>query len=377
MKNITPVGAWISSVLCLITTATACAGGSTKHLIKRDEEGYAGGVTPEPVTCQSVGTCPYANNSMGPWTPEANLRQFQLTDDAFNSFDLSKFNHRDDTLVYMPGERVFNMAQHVQDIMFTYASYPDNHVHNHPYKVSLGEGNWTLSLSDCTGTNTGAIQSPEGWRGPTGRRINYEFMTAALWEEGHIVKEYIWMDLVTVQRQLGFFSSSVPAEGAQSLSLSPYTWPLATNPDEDVSQDNKQFLREVGTALNNGEFTAEGFRLSPNATIFTSREDTPNGLDNQQFLALVERLAASFSDVRLEQETIIGQGDWTASIGRLSGRHTGALEVPGYISDTPIPSLNNTFGVYFYTIARWQNGQVTHLKVMIDVLAILDQIQLE
>jgi hypothetical protein len=182
-------------------------------------------------------------------------------------------------------------------------------------------------------------------------------MTAAYWEDGRIVREYIWMDLVTLQRQLGFLASAASVDGTQSLSLSPSTLPLSTNPALDSSEDNKRSHEKFQTALNNGEFNTESLQFSLNATIFTSRDDSPHGLSSQQFLALAERLTTSFSDVHLSSETLIGSGDWTASIGRLSGRHTGPLNVPEYISPIPIPPTNNTFGIYFYTIARWQDGQ--------------------
>lgn len=87
---------------------------------------------PEPVICELIGTCAYANNSAGPWTSGANMRQMQLTDDAYNAMDFARFNHRNDTVVYMPGDREFNMAQHIQDMTNTYATYPDNRVSNHP-----------------------------------------------------------------------------------------------------------------------------------------------------------------------------------------------------------------------------------------------------
>lgn len=183
------------------------------------------------------------------------------------------------------------------------------------------------------------------------------------------------MDLITLQRQLGLFRSTVPPDGTQSLSLSPFSLPLPVSPEEDVSEDNKGFYQQVGSALLDGQLDPESLRFSPNVTIFTSRDDTPGGLNGEQFVALVGGLTASFSDVRLVPNTIISSGDWTATIGRLSGRHTGTLGVPDYISPVPVPATNNTFEAWLYSIARWQNGQMTHLKLMTDELAILGQLQ--
>ncbi|RYP49163.1 hypothetical protein DL769_011117 [Monosporascus sp. CRB-8-3] len=384
MDTLNRVWKHLAFIPCLTSAASACVGGSyirmgavhgSLSLAKRADEGYVGCVTPAPVTSELIGTCPYANNSAGHWTPEANMRQMQVTDDAYNALDFSRFNHRDDTIVYMPGEREPNTAQHIQDMMNIYASYPDNSVSNHPYKLTFGEGSWTIAVSDVIGTNTGPIQGPAGWRGPTGRRVNYEFMTAAYWEDGRIVREHIWMDLITLQRQLGFFPSPVSIDGTQSLSLSPFTLPLAVNPEEHVSEDNKGFHQQVESAFNDGELNVKNLRFSPNVTIFTSRDDTPKGLSSEQFLTLAEKLRTSFSNIRLTPNTILGSGDWTASIARLSATLTGTLSVPEYISSTPISATNNSFEAWLYTIARWQNGQITHLKLMTDELAILSQIQ--
>ncbi|KAH0430650.1 hypothetical protein CcaCcLH18_07685 [Colletotrichum camelliae] len=222
-------------------------------------------------------------------------------------------------------------------------------------------------------TNTGPIQAPNGWRGPTGRHVNYEFMTAAYWQEGRIVIEHLWMDLVTMERQMGFFPSPVTTDGTKSLTLSPYTIPLAVNPSANTSEANKASHQKFETALNDGQFNSESLMLSPNVTVFTSREDTPNGLNGDQFFALINQLQKSFSNVHLSPQVIFGSGDWTASVARLRGNLTNVLAVPEYISPTPIAASNHGFDSWFYTIARWQDGKITHLKFMADVLGILSQ----
>ncbi|KAF5024473.1 hypothetical protein F66182_3413 [Fusarium sp. NRRL 66182] len=376
-------GMWIAVILHLASTATACAGGSYVHrrathgsasLAKRADEGFTGCLIPEPVTCEALGTCAYANNSAGPWTPEANIRQMQLADDAANANDLSHFNHHDDTIVFMPGNRELNMAQHVQDLLGLWATYPNLRASNHPYRVSFGEGNWTFALSDASGTNTGPIQSPSGWRGPTGRNVNYEFLTAAYWQDGRIMREHIWMDTVTTQRQLGFFLSPISTDRVHTFELSPHSLPLSTDPERDATEENKRSHRQLETAFNQGRFDPQSLNFSSNATIYASRDDAPDGIGSTQLVSLIDEFTESFSDANHTSTVIIGSGDWTASVGRLSGRHTGTLNIPEYISP-PIPPTNRTFEVWMYTIAHWQDGELTHLKLMIDELAILSQLE--
>lgn len=243
----------------------------------------------------------------------------------------------------MPGHREFNMVQHVQDLMGTYATYQDIAATNHPYKVAFGEGNWTITLTDVTGTNTGPIQSPSGWRGPTHRRVNYEFMTAAYWEEGRIIKKHLWMDILTSQRQLGFMPSPIFVDGTQSLKLSPFTLPLTTNPKEDTPENNKDLHPKLKSGLNKRKLNAQNLQFAQNVTIFTAREDTPNSLTADQFTARFKKLQTSFSDLHISSMAIFGSGDWTASVAKLSGKPTGPLVVPEYVSDSPIPPTNADF----------------------------------
>ncbi|KAH7137056.1 hypothetical protein B0J13DRAFT_423391, partial [Dactylonectria estremocensis] len=209
---------------------------------------------------------------------------------------------------------------------------------------------------------------------PTGRRANYEALTVAYWEEEHIVREHIWTDTITLQRQLGFFPAPTSSDPTSSLTLSEYSLPLLTNPGEDVSADNKRQHQESESAFNNGHIDTESFRFSPNITVFTACEDGPDGLSLSQFLGLVQQLGSSFSNVNLSPHTTIAAGDWTASVSRISGTLSGTLRVPDYFSPVPIDPTGKSFEAWFSTIARWQDGQITYLKVMTDPVAILSQV---
>ena len=49
--------------------------------------------------------------------------------------------------------------------------------------------------------------------------------------------------------------------------------------------------------------------------------------------------------------------------------------MPAFLASAAFPGTGKGFDVQHYTIARWQD-EVTHLKVMVDGLAILRQIGL-
>ena len=325
-----------------------------------------------------IGTCGYHDNhGSGPWSVDDNLRQMQVSDDAFIARDFAKFNHRNDTLVYMPGGVVYDMVQHIQDMANTMASFPDLRPHNHPYKIEFGEGNWTVALEDATATNTGPLKgSGGGWMPPTGRGVNYEFATFAHWEDGLLTQEYIWADGVKQSRQLGLLPDPVPNTPTIGLSLNDYSVPLSTNPDQDHVLENKAAHQDSDSAFNAGEIVANSLHYSPSIKVYgVGVNEEVLGL--QEYLDIIHQFRSSFTNLTIQNEPYIqaiGSGDWTATVSRLSGTLTSALQVPGYLANSPIPATGKRFDVLHYTIARWQGGNITHLKIMADPLTIFGQI---
>lgn len=302
----------------------------------------------------------------------------QVSDDAFVSRDFAKFNHRNDTIVYMPGGLKYDMAQHIQDSVNTMASFPDLRPHNHPYKVTFGEGNWTVALEDATATNTGPIKGPDGgWIPPTGRGVNFEFATFATWEGGLLTEEYIWADGVKQSRQLGFLPDPVPNTPTIGMTLNDYSIPLSTILGQDDAAKNKALQMESDIAFNSGNIDAGRLNYSPNIKVYGAGSgDEVLGLD--AYLEIIKQYRSSLTDLMVQNDPyiqLIGSGDWTATVTRLSGKHTGALRVPSYLSDTPIPAKGNSIDTLFYTIARWEGGNITHLKLMPDTFSIIAQLQ--
>ena len=302
----------------------------------------------------------------------------QLSDDAFSARDFAKFNHRNDTIVFMPGGVVFDMPQHIQATINSMVSIPDFRPHNHPYKIRFGEGNWTIATEDTTGTNSGPIQGPDGgWLPPTNRLMNFEFATFAHWEDGKLTREYIWLDSVKQLRQLGFLPDPVPATTTVGLLLNDYSVPLSTIPGQDLAAENKVSHKDSDSAFNAGNIDAASLHYAPDIKVFGAGvNDAVLGLE--EYLNVVKQFRSSFTNLTVQIDPyvqLIGQGDWTGSITRLSGTHTGTLQVPGYLSLAPIPATGKSFEVLHYTIARWQGGNITHLKIMSDELSILGQIR--
>jgi len=143
-----------------------------------------------------------------PSVAERNKQLMQTLDDAWNSQDLDTFakRHRDDVVVRWPGQPETRGVQaHRQEAIDFYRAFPDQRVGNRPYKMLIGQGDWTCSVARFTGTMKGPMKGPDGKDiPPTGKSFDVDFCTVAKWDEnGQIIEENLFYDLVTFMRQLG------------------------------------------------------------------------------------------------------------------------------------------------------------------------------
>lgn len=140
---------------------------------------------------------------------EENKRLKQTLDDAWNGQDWDTFNkrHAENVAVYWPGQPEPTRGQnaHQEEAEQFFQTFPDNRVGNRPYKVLFGEGEWTCSVANFTGTMTGSMAGSDGKTiQPTNKKFQVEFCTVAHWnEKGEITEEKLFYDLVGLMRQLG------------------------------------------------------------------------------------------------------------------------------------------------------------------------------
>jgi predicted ester cyclase len=139
---------------------------------------------------------------------EENMRLMQTLDDAWNAQDWETFakRHSEHTAVYWPGQAEptrGRQAHHDESVEF-FKTFPDNHLVNRPYKIFLGQGDFTCSVADFTGTMKGPMKGPDGKMiSPTNKSFRLEFCTVAKWENGEIVEERLFYDLAGMMRQIG------------------------------------------------------------------------------------------------------------------------------------------------------------------------------
>jgi predicted ester cyclase len=141
-------------------------------------------------------------------TVEENMRLMQTLDDAWNSQDWVTFDkrHAKDVDVFWPGQPqpTHSRPSHREEAIAFFKIFPDNRVGNRPYKVLFGQGDWTCSVADFTGTFKGPMTGSDGKLiPPNGKKFKVEFCTVAHWKDGEIVEEKLFYDKISLMQQIG------------------------------------------------------------------------------------------------------------------------------------------------------------------------------
>jgi len=70
---------------------------------------------------------------------------------------------------------------------------------------------------------------------------------------------------------------------------------------------------------------------------------------------------------------LFGQGDYTCSVARWMGTHTGPLKgLDGQIH----PATHRKFNLEFCTVAHWKNGEIVEEKLSYDLVRFMTQLNL-
>ena len=138
---------------------------------------------------------------------EENMKLMKSLDDAWNSQDWEIFTnrHTDDVIVRWPGQPpTEGIDAHRKEGEYFFKAFPDNHVANDPYKVLFGQGDWTCSIAEFTGTHRGQMMGLDVKTiEPTNKKFKVDFCTVAHWKNGKITEENLFYDLVGMMKQLG------------------------------------------------------------------------------------------------------------------------------------------------------------------------------
>jgi predicted ester cyclase len=138
---------------------------------------------------------------------EENMQLMKTLDDAWNNQDWDTFRkrHTENVIVRWPGqsEPTRGLNAHRNEGIEMFKIFPDNHVENNPYKVLFGQGDWTCSIANFTGTNKGPMTSEGKKIPPANKKFQVDFCTVAHWKNDQIDEENLFYDNIGMMKQLG------------------------------------------------------------------------------------------------------------------------------------------------------------------------------
>ncbi len=129
-------------------------------------------------------------------------------DDAWNAHDwpvVGKF-HAKNVKVYWPNAMppTEGRNNHEEEGAAFTVTFPDNKVHNDPYRIAFAQGDYTCTVTDFTGTMLGPMMLADGKKiEPTKKKFKVEFCTVAHWKDGEILEERLFYDAIGLLKQIG------------------------------------------------------------------------------------------------------------------------------------------------------------------------------
>jgi hypothetical protein len=136
------------------------------------------------------------------------LELMKKGDDAFNSRDFAGMSavHHPDMIAHVTGNAapIYGQAAHAAAMEQFFALFPDVHVHNDPYPIQFGSGDWITVVTRVTGTFSGEMTLPDGTViPPNGREFDLEFGQTTKWDGDLLVEISAFFDSALQARQIG------------------------------------------------------------------------------------------------------------------------------------------------------------------------------
>jgi SnoaL-like polyketide cyclase len=129
-------------------------------------------------------------------------------DDAFNARDFAAVDavHHPDMVAFITGnaQPIYGRVAHAAAMQQMLRIFPDVHVHNDPYPIQFGTGDWITVVSRVTGTFNGEMILPNGKViPPTGKAFDVEFGQTTKWDGDLLVEISAFWDAGLQARQIG------------------------------------------------------------------------------------------------------------------------------------------------------------------------------
>lgn len=130
-------------------------------------------------------------------------------DDAFNARDFGEMDrvHHPDMIAYITGsaDPIYGRDGHAAAVRQMLDAFPDIRVHNDPYDLQFGSGDWITVVTRITGTFTGELLLADGTVvPPTGKSFDIRaFGQTSRWEGDRLIVIAAFWDAAAQARQLG------------------------------------------------------------------------------------------------------------------------------------------------------------------------------
>ena len=142
-----------------------------------------------------------------------------------------------------------------------------------------------------------------------------------------------------------------------------------------TEQSNMELMQTLDDAWNAQDIKIFRARHKPDVIVRWPGQPNPTvGIEDHTKEALA--FWKAFPDQKLDNRpyrVFFASGDWTCSIAKFRGTMKGPLVMA---DGTEIPPTGKSFEVEFYTIAKWNDGQIVEENLMYDLGSFLKQLGL-
>ena len=135
---------------------------------------------------------------------------------------------------------------------------------------------------------------------------------------------------------------------------------------------NMELMQTLDDAWNAQDMEVFRQRHKKDVVVRWPGKKPTHGIDDHVQESL--ELFRAFPDQKLDNRpyrVFFASGDWTCSIARFRGTMTGPMRGP---DGKDIPPTGKKFDVEFFTVARWEDGQIAEENLMYDLVTFMKQI---
>lgn len=144
---------------------------------------------------------------------------------------------------------------------------------------------------------------------------------------------------------------------------------------QTVEQRNMELMQTLDDAWNAQNIEIFRARHKPDVIVRWPGQPEPTvGIEDHTKESIA--FWKTFPDQKLDNQpyrVFFASGEWTCSVARFRGTMKGPMMGPG---GKEIAPTGKSFDIDFYTVAKWDNGQIVEENLMYDLVTFMKQIGL-